>query len=274
MRVNEDGKLDRRRLDGRATAAWLGRVDYPAAWAWQRDLFLARLDGDIDDAVMLLEHPPTFTLGRRALEEDLVWDEARRRARGIEVFKVDRGGRATYHGPGQLVGYPILELGERYDVMSYLRKLEEVLIRTAADLGVRAGRDLENTGVWVGQNKLGAIGVKITRGITMHGFAFNVNTDLSMFEGIVPCGLRGRWVTSVAEEIGTAPSVKEVASIAADHLAEVFDRSLAWAHPTTLLSSAAHDRKTIHQAVGTVSDCSMSEASVGDADLKIGSRRE
>ena len=221
------------------TASWLGRVDYPAAWSWQRELFLARLDDMIGDSLMLLEHPPTYTLGKRALEDDLVFDATQRRARGIELFKVDRGGRATYHGPGQLVGYPILELGERYDVLSYLRRLEEVVIRTAADLDIAAARDPEHTGVWVGSNKIGAIGVKITRGITMHGFAFNVTTDLSMFEGIVPCGIQGRWVTSVQAETGVRRSVKEVASLAANHVADVFGRSLVWAHPRTLLTTNA-----------------------------------
>ena len=216
------------------TASWLGRVDYPAAWSWQRELFLARLDEECGDALMLLEHPPTYTLGRRALEADLVYGDSERVARGIELFKVDRGGRATYHGPGQLVGYPILALGERYDVVKYLRRLEDVLIRTAADLGVEATRDPEHTGVWVGSNKIGAIGVKITRGITMHGFAFNVSTDLSMFGGIVPCGIHGRWVTSVLAETGRSHSVKEVASIASNHLAEVFDRTLVWTHPNGL----------------------------------------
>jgi lipoyl(octanoyl) transferase len=216
------------------TASWLGRVDYPAAWAWQRELFLARLDGECGDALMLLEHPPTYTLGRRALEADLVYGDPERIARGISLFKVDRGGRATYHGPGQLVGYPILALGERYDVVKYLRRLEDVLIRTAADLGVEATRDPEHTGVWVGSNKIGAIGVKITRGITMHGFAFNVSTDLAMFGGIVPCGIQGRWVTSVLSETGRSHSVKEVASIASNHLAEVFDRALVWTHPNGL----------------------------------------
>ena len=216
------------------TASWLGRLDYPAAWAWQRELFLARLDGECGDALMLLEHPPTYTLGRRALEDDLVYGDSERAARGISLFKVDRGGRATYHGPGQLVGYPILALGERYDVVKYLRRLEEVLIKTAADLGVEAERDPEHTGVWVGSNKIGAIGVKITRGITMHGFAFNVTTDLKMFGGIVPCGLQNRWVTSIEEETGRAHSVKEVATLASNHLAEVFDRALVWTHPSGL----------------------------------------
>lgn len=219
------------------TASWLGRVDYPAAWAWQKELYLARLEGERNDAVMLLEHPPTYTLGRRADGSDLVYGEAEMAAQGIGLYNVDRGGRATYHGPGQLVGYPILQLGERYDVLRYLRNLEDVVIRTAAELGVEAHRDPEHTGVWVGSNKIGAIGVKITRGITMHGFAFNVTTDLSMFQGIVPCGIQNRWVTSVAAETGRLHEVKDVATIAAKHLAEVFERHLTWAAPQSLIAS-------------------------------------
>jgi lipoate-protein ligase B len=163
-----------------------------------------------------------------------VYDRRQRVARGISLYEVDRGGRATYHGPGQLVGYPILALGERYDVVAYLRKLEEALIRTCADFGIDASRDPENTGVWVGKNKIGAIGVKITRGISMHGFALNVATDLSMFEGIVPCGIQDRWVTSIQAENGAGPPTKEVASIAANHLSETFGRSLVWTHPDAL----------------------------------------
>ena len=222
----QQGGTDR----GPLQAAWLGRVDYAAAWSWQRELFLARLEGELPDSLMLLEHPPTYTLGRRAVQEDLVYGEAERAARGIALYEVDRGGRATYHGPGQLVGYPIMELGERYDVVAYLRKLEDVIIETAAELGVEAVRDPEHTGVWVGRNKIGAIGVKITRGITMHGFAFNVSTDLSMFGGIVPCGIQDRWVTSVEAETGTRYSVKEVGEVAAKYLAAAFDLPLVWTH--------------------------------------------
>ena len=216
-------------------AAWFGQIDYRTAWANQRELFMSRLDGDSGDSVMLLEHPPTYTLGRRGIEDDLVYSETERNARGIELYEVDRGGRATYHGPGQLVGYPIMALGDRYDVLRYLRNLEEVLIRTARDLGIDARRDEEHTGVWVGVNKIGAIGVKITRGITMHGFAFNVSTELSMFEGIVPCGIQGRWVTSVEAETGTKHPVREVGTIAVSHLAEIFGRALVWTHPKALL---------------------------------------
>jgi lipoyl(octanoyl) transferase len=230
---------------GVVTAAWMGRVDYSDAWEWQRQLFMERLDGIRGDALMLLEHTPTYTLGRRALAEDLVYDADQRRARGIALYEVDRGGRATYHGPGQLVGYPILALGERYDVITYLRKLEDVLIKTAHDLGVRAGRDENHTGVWVDSNKIGAIGVKITRGITMHGFAFNVSTDLRMFEGIVPCGLQDRWVTSVEAITGIRQSVKEVASIAAGHLADAFGRELVWTHPRTLRRQAVTEAEMV-----------------------------
>lgn len=218
-------------------ASWLGVVDYAAAWSWQRELFLARLEEERPDTLMLLEHPHTYTLGRRATEEDLVYSEAERAARGIAMYEVDRGGRATYHGPGQLVGYPILALGERYDVVAYLRKLEGVLIDTLAELGVEAERDPENTGVWVGPNKIGAIGVKITRGITMHGFALNVSTELDMFSGIVPCGIQDRWVTSIEQETGRRLGVREVAERAAGHLGRAFDLPLVWAHPSTLQAS-------------------------------------
>ena len=203
---------------------------------------------------MLLEHPPTYTLGRRAVEDDVISDDLERKSRGISLYKVDRGGRATYHGPGQLVGYPIMQLGERYDVLSYLRKLEEVLIRTAADLGVAAVRDEQHTGVWVGTNKIGAIGVKITRGITMHGFAFNVAPDLSMFEGIVPCGLNDRWVTSVEAETGRRNTLKEVGTIAANHLAAVFGRPLVWAHPSMVMRMADATPGKLEHPSGTARD--------------------
>ena len=222
------------RAGGALDASWLGRVAYERAWSLQRQIFFGRLDGDRRDSLLLLEHPHTYTLGKRSQPGDLVYGEALRRKKGIAVHEVDRGGRATYHGPGQLVGYPIMALGERYDVMRYLRNLEEVLIRTAAEMGVAAHRDEDHTGVWVGPNKIGAIGVKITRGITMHGFAFNVDPDLTMFEGIVPCGIRDRWVTSIAAEAGAAPSVERAATVAAGHLAEVFERTLVWSNPASV----------------------------------------
>lgn len=220
------------RLDVMA-ATWLGRVDYGTAWSAQAELFSARRAGAMGDCLLLLEHPPTYTLGRRSSPSDLIYDDAARAARSISLYDVDRGGRATYHGPGQLVGYPIISLGERYDVIAYVRKLEEVLIRTAADLGLEARRD-RHTGVWVGTDKLAAIGVKITRGITMHGFALNVTTDLDMFAGIVPCGLSDRGVTSVEAATGCAHSVRATAGIAAHHAGDVFGRRLVWTAPNEL----------------------------------------
>jgi lipoyl(octanoyl) transferase len=243
------------RPQGVLTAAWLGRVAYDEAWTRQQSTFLARLDGEIGDSVMLLEHPPTYTLGRRSGPGDLVSTDDQLEARGISLFRVDRGGRATFHGPGQLVVYPILALGERYDVLRYLRALEEVVIRTAADFGVGASRDPEHTGVWVGRNKIGAIGVKITRGITMHGFAFNVGTDLSMFDGIIPCGIRDRWVTSIEAETGRRAALKEVAGLAAGHLADVLDLQLVWAHPQRLAGARfdrAEDERLVSPRAKTV----------------------
>lgn len=209
-------------------AAWLGRIGYDEAWARQRALFAKRVEGRIPDTLLLLEHPPTYTLGRRSLREDLVYDESQRAALGIEVFEVDRGGRATCHAPGQLVGYPIMALGERYDVLGYLQRIEQAIVLTAADLGVTATTDPEHTGVWVGRTKLCAIGVKITRGVTMHGFAFNVTTDLSYFEGIVPCGIADRGVTSISAQTGTRYDLPDIAALAARRLATVFGRRLEW----------------------------------------------
>jgi lipoyl(octanoyl) transferase len=231
---------------GVVSAAWFGRVDYGYAWDLQGELWNRRLENSIGDSVMLLEHPPTYTLGRRAIAEDVLYDENQRQAKGISLYNVDRGGRATYHGPGQLVGYPILGLGERYDVLRYLRRLEDVLIQTASDLGVDAARDPQNTGVWVGSNKIGAIGVKITRGITMHGFAFNVSTDLAMFEGIVPCGIQERWVTSVEALTGVRHPVEDVGVIAAGHLADAFDEDLEWVEPESLRRPGVERGELLH----------------------------
>ncbi len=243
-------------------AAWLGRVEYSAAWEWQRELFAARLAGHVPDTALLLEHPPTYTLGRRTRPRDLLYGEDELRARGIEVFEVDRGGRATCHAPGQLVGYPIMALGDRYDVLGYLRRLENALIATAADYGVTAARDPEHTGVWVGSDKLCAIGVKITRGITMHGFALNVATDLGYFAGIVPCGIKGRWVTSIAHETGERPGLHEVAARAAHHLAAAFGSPLEWVPGAAIERSPAPDVLEVHAGAGEIvtPDCALQAA--------------
>jgi len=224
-------------------AAWLGRAGYEDMWAWQRRRFEARRAGECNDMVALLEHPPTYTLGRRSTPEEILYTPEQRRARGISLFEVDRGGRATYHGPGQIVGYPIVALGHRYDVLQYLRGIENALIESLAEVAIEGHRDTRHTGVWVGDNKIAAIGVRITRGITMHGFALNVGTDLSMFEGIVPCGIEDHWVTSVEAETGVHYRLEEVALILGRHLARVMSRPLEWVTP-----------KDVPQALATARD--------------------
>jgi lipoyl(octanoyl) transferase len=179
--------------------------------------------------LLLLEHPHVYTLGRNASAADVLADAGWLAARGVEVVESDRGGQVTYHGPGQLVGYPILDLSpDRRDVRRYVRDLQEVLIRTLAGYGIaataRPGTAL--VGVWVGEEKIAAIGVHLSRWITTHGFALNVATDLSLFAGIVPCGLRGVGVTSMQRLLGTAPPLAEVAARLAWHFAEVFGRRL------------------------------------------------
>ncbi|HEX2050934.1 MAG TPA: lipoyl(octanoyl) transferase LipB [Actinomycetota bacterium] len=220
-------------------AAWLGLVPYADAWARQCAVHDARVAGALPDTLLLLEHPPTYTLGRRALEQDLRFDAAERAARGIELHRATRGGRATYHGPGQLVGYPILSFRARYDVATYCTQLEEALLRTAADLGVAGRRDPEHRGVWVDEAKLASIGVKLSRGVSLHGFAFNVCPDLGMFDGIVPCGIADRGVTSVAAETGVVHDVAAVARRAAGHLAGVLGRTVAWVAADALPGPAA-----------------------------------
>jgi lipoyl(octanoyl) transferase len=209
-------------------AAWLGRVDYEDMWAWQRRRFEARRACECNDMVALLEHPPTYTLGRRSTPDEVLYSPEQRRVRGISLFEVDRGGRATYHGPGQIVGYPIVALGQRYDVLHYLRAIEDALIGALAGVAIEGRRDPRHTGVWVGDNKIAAIGVRITRGITMHGFALNVFTDLSMFEGIVPCGIDDHWVTSVEAETGMHHQLDEVARNLGLHFSRVMGRTLQW----------------------------------------------
>lgn len=176
----------------------LGVVEYQEAWDLQRRLAEARQREIIGDVLVLLEHPHTYTLGRRATPEHLLWDEQTLARKGIACFPVDRGGDVTYHGPGQLVGYPIMNIRQRgVDVHGYLRGLEAALMRALAWYSIGAGRDPAYTGVWVSDAKIAAIGVKISRGVTSHGFALNVNTDLAYFQGIVPCGIPHREVTSM-----------------------------------------------------------------------------
>lgn len=187
---------------------------------------LAKSD-ERSESFLLLEHPHVITLGRNADPLHVLAGEAARQTKGVALYRTGRGGDVTYHGPGQLVGYPILDLRpDRCDVRRYVRDLEEVLIRTAADFGVEASRVEGLTGIWAGREKVGAIGVRIARWITSHGFALNVGTDLSYFDLIVPCGIAGRGVTSLERLTGRSIPLPEVARRAAEHLGAVYGRRM------------------------------------------------
>jgi lipoate-protein ligase B len=189
----------------------------------------ARRAGEVPDLLLLLQHPHVLTVGAGARHShgNIVADSATLQAKGIQVVEVGRGGDVTYHGPGQLVGYPIVDLRpDRCDVRRYMRDLEEVMIRTAGTFGVTAERVSGLTGVWVGNAKLGAIGVRISKWITSHGFAFNVMTDLEYFNLIVPCGIKDRPATSLSALLGRMVSVTEVEQVLTEHFSVVFDRSV------------------------------------------------
>jgi lipoyl(octanoyl) transferase len=206
------------------TAYRLGRIGYADALALQQKLVAARAEQRIGDVLLLLEHTPVITLGRGAKKENVLASEGLLRAQGVELFETGRGGDVTYHGPGQLVGYPILDLNGRRDVRRYVRSLEQVMIDLAARFGVTAGRIEGLNGAWVQDRKLGAVGVRIQRWITLHGFALNVSTDLTAFDLIVPCGIKDKRVTSLAKELGdAAPTMEAVESAALEVFAGVFD---------------------------------------------------
>jgi len=201
----------------------LGRIRYAAGLELQARLVADRQAGRIPDTLLLLEHEPVFTLGRNARRENVLFAEEDLRARGFDVFESGRGGDVTYHGPGQVVGYPILDLSpDRRDVHRYVRDLEAVMIAVCADYGIEATRIAGLTGTWVGQEKIGAIGVRIARWVTSHGFALNVATDLSPFGLIVPCGIRGRGVTSLERLLGRTVAIEQAMDRVEARFAQVF----------------------------------------------------
>lgn len=207
---------------------YLGLVPYGEAHELQKQLVEKRKADEIPDTFLLLEHPHVITLGRAADRTNILADEAMRAQFGVELHETGRGGDVTYHGPGQLVGYPVIKLlpGQQ-DIRQYVRNIQEVLIRTAADFGVEAvPRGGEFVGVWVGDDKLGAIGIRISRWVTMHGFAFNVTTDLNYFQLIVPCGIRGHGVTSLEQLLGHPVEMELVVKRARHHFGEVFNRKM------------------------------------------------
>ena len=205
----------------------LGLVPYGEALRIQRELVEDRRAGRVPDLLLLLQHPHVLTLGvrRDGGRSHVLATPGRLEELGVEVFETGRGGDVTYHGPGQVVGYPILDLRpDRCDVHRYVRDLEEVMIRVTAGYGVASGRVAGLTGAWAGAEKIGAIGVRISRWITSHGFAYNVNTDLSFFNLIVPCGIAGRGVTSLARLLGHPVTHEQVEDAFVRHFSDVFER--------------------------------------------------
>jgi len=225
-----------------------GTVPYRRAWAWQRALAARRAAGDIPDTVLLLEHPHVYTIGKRGSDADVLADPAWLAARGAEVVRSDRGGQVTYHGPGQLVGYPITLLDPSPDIWRFVGHVEQALVDVAAAFGLEArGERGDLTGVWVGDAKLGAIGMRVSRGVTTHGFALNCATDLSFFNAIVPCGMPDKAACSLSGLLGRAVPVSEVLPVAERALAERLERALVAVDPATLdLPAEDYDPETVH----------------------------
>ncbi|WP_312870725.1 lipoyl(octanoyl) transferase LipB [Gordonia asplenii] len=211
---------------------WLGTAGYRETYDLQHRLAGDRADGTLDhDVLLLLEHPSTYTAGKRTEQTDLPTN-------GAEVIDVDRGGRITWHGPGQLVGYPIVKLSEPLDVVDYVRRLEQALITVCAGVGVVTGRVEGRSGIWIddaaGERKLGQIGIRVARGVTLHGFALNIDPDMTAFDAIVPCGIADAGVTSLTREVGRTVSVAELRDAVAEQVQIALDapRSTPNAAPT------------------------------------------
>jgi lipoyl(octanoyl) transferase len=202
----------------------LGLIDYQEAWNLQKEIFDLRYKNEISDVLFLLEHPNTYTLGKIADKNNLIGSETYLEQNKISVYDIDRGGDITYHGPGQIVGYPIISLDEwERDTHKYLRALEEVIIQTCSHFGLSCSRNSKHTGVWLDDKKIAAIGIKVSRWITMHGFAFNVKTDLSMFQGIIPCGITDKEVTSLQRELGEKIDIGEIKELLMANFIKVFN---------------------------------------------------
>lgn len=215
-------------------------IPYDAANAAMHGMAEARIRGEGDDALVLLEHPPVFTAGRGTRDLDRLWDDDRMATEGAIYRAIDRGGALTFHGPGQLVGYPIIDLGGRPDALRYVRDLEEVVIRAAGSIGVDLARSPVQTGVWAGDRKVCAIGVRLARmRVSLHGFALNCTTDLAWFDGIVACGLPGHGVATLSDLAGREVTVAEMTPLVARSFAEVFDIGFAVPEPSWHEAEAA-----------------------------------
>ena len=224
----------------------LGSIDYPAALELQRELHHRVTKGDLPALLLLLQHPHVYTLGRRGSETDILVSAEVLRDLDADVHHTDRGGEVTYHGPGQIVGYPILDLrAAGLGPLAYVRALERVIISTLAELDIHATAEDRPTGVWVGEAKIAAIGVRVSRGVTMHGFALNVNPDLSYFNHIVPCGMPDANVTSIAEQ-GVGLDISDVSNILTTHFASVLGLSIQMTTLETITEEALAVGSTSH----------------------------
>ena len=200
----------------------LGLIEYGKAWELQRKLHHQRTEGEISDVLLLLEHPPTITIGRSGTLDNVLISKERLAEEGISLFFIDRGGDVTYHGPGQLVGYPILDLREK-DLHQYVHNLEEVILRTLKDFSISANRDGLHPGVWVNEEEIAAIGLSVKRWVSMHGFALNVNTNLNHFTFINPCGFVDRRATSMSKILGGNVPMEGVSNRLIFHLCDIFN---------------------------------------------------
>ena len=202
----------------------LGFIDYKEAWDLQKETFARRVNAETEDVLFLLEHPNTYTLGKTADKENLKGSEDYLKNNQITVYDIDRGGDITYHGPGQIVGYPIIDLNcWQKDTHKYLRALEEIIIKTCAEYNLICERNPKYTGVWINDAKIAAIGIKVSRWVTMHGFAFNINTDLNLFNGIIPCGIQDKSVTSLKKELNREVAISEVKERIVKNFKEIFN---------------------------------------------------
>ncbi|MBT4757399.1 MAG: lipoyl(octanoyl) transferase LipB [Opitutae bacterium] len=209
------------------TIDW-GRTEYQAALERQKALVSLRLIGEVPDTLVFTEHDSVFTIGmRQDAQQNLIWNEAQLKAKGVQVIRSNRGGDITYHGPGQIVGYPIISLQARRDLHAYLRDLEEVVIRTLATFGLQTARRDGKTGIWLDARKICAIGVAVRSWVTYHGFALNVNPDMSHFAGIVPCGITDGTVTSMQAELGKTIDIDDVQARLAVEFKYVFRNTAA-----------------------------------------------
>ena len=216
-------------MGGGRAPLWLvraGLVPYQVAWAWQRALVERRVADEIPDTVLLLEHPHVYTIGKRGSDGDVLVSDEWLRAQGAEVVHTERGGQATYHGPGQLVGYPITRLDHAKGVWPFIARVEDALVDTAAEFGLEARREFgELTGVWVDGAKLVAIGMRVSRDVTSHGFALNCSTDLARFNAIIPCGMPDKAACSLSSLLGRTVGVDEALPLVERHLAERLERA-------------------------------------------------